>query len=293
MDSSIVTELSQARATQYSMAASAALAFYDIILTIPQESKLIWGAPRSVVKYLYLFNRYCLLGLVLPQTYIMGGFSGPLSDHVCKTYWVSVTWVLIVQTPMIGSFLVLLRVYALYKTVKHIKLFLALLSTLAWLSPTVILSYALATFWNGPDNFVYTPVPGLCAITSRPPYFWAYWPGLMVFQFAVCGILIAETIRNRNQRRMMNNGGVISYLLRDGIFYNLCMLAGHLANLPAYVALPDSLFLVAYAPDWTLDSLLISKIYLNLRHVATASDWAVATSLYVEDQQPEVSWESD
>ncbi|EJU05069.1 hypothetical protein DACRYDRAFT_114352 [Dacryopinax primogenitus] len=66
------TALFNASVEQYSFAVGLCLVVYDILLTTPDEVRLIWKTPRSFIKYLYFFNRYVALVLFFLVVYAPG-----------------------------------------------------------------------------------------------------------------------------------------------------------------------------------------------------------------------------
>ncbi|THH00149.1 hypothetical protein EW026_g2345 [Hermanssonia centrifuga] len=70
----IVQALQDANATRYLGAVGLVILFYDHLLTLPDEVKLVWGAPASFAKYAFLLNRYLVLASLITVAHAMAGF---------------------------------------------------------------------------------------------------------------------------------------------------------------------------------------------------------------------------
>ncbi|KZT52329.1 hypothetical protein CALCODRAFT_93046 [Calocera cornea HHB12733] len=125
----------------------------------------------------------------------------------------------------------------------------------------------------------YVQVPGICAISNKPAWLWSGWVGALIFESIVWVLLVWAAYQRSYFTSRFRCKNLSSCLLQDGIFYNTVILIFQIINLLAFTVFPDPLFLVAYVPDWTLSTVLIARIYLHLRDVATSSDWAQATTV--------------
>ncbi|KAF8874184.1 hypothetical protein BD779DRAFT_1567453 [Infundibulicybe gibba] len=59
--SALLQELTDARATNYLIVVAASLVVFDHIITIQQEVDLIWRNPWNLTSFLYIWNRYYTL----------------------------------------------------------------------------------------------------------------------------------------------------------------------------------------------------------------------------------------
>ncbi|KZT50613.1 hypothetical protein CALCODRAFT_504523 [Calocera cornea HHB12733] len=135
------------------------------------------------------------------------------------------------------------------------------------------------------NNMISLSIPGLCAPTDRPSWIWLMWPWAIIFQSTVCALLLYKFWESRKTQGGQYSGSLMSCLIRDGVFYNVILLACQTLNLVFYLALPDALFLFAFVPDWAISISLIGRIYLNLRDVANPHEWAQATTLFDNTKQ--------
>jgi len=281
MDSlaTIVNELYQARATQYGMAASATIVFYDVIITLPREVALIWPARRSLPKHLYLFTRYGTFLAMIGVVYIMGGFSPPLSSEACTVLTSFTALFAVIVGLCLGGYLITLRVYVLYKaSIRHSAIFFGVIWLSGWLPGLVIMSLSAWT-WSSSSDVVYLPIPGMCGIQSTgPSYLFSLWVWTILFQSIMCALLMRQAYQRRHLL-LSSPSSLIKCLLVDGIFYNVVILALQIANLIFFLVLPPALFRIAFAPEWAISVVMISRIYLNLRNVANHREWTKAISV--------------
>ncbi|OJA16639.1 hypothetical protein AZE42_04038 [Rhizopogon vesiculosus] len=70
-----VSELQNYRASQYVGVAGLVVLLWDHLLTFNDEVRLIWRAPLSIPKLLFLFNRYAVPISLIALTYATSGLS--------------------------------------------------------------------------------------------------------------------------------------------------------------------------------------------------------------------------
>jgi len=277
--SEIRTEVAQVRANQYMIAATTAMVIYDTILNLPQEMELIWKANRSWVKYFYLFNRYSVPTALVIHAVVMGGFWPGLNDDMCGTYERIFYPFTSLEGYVISDTLVLVRVWALYKGVKGIRLILVLIWLINAVPAIVIISVAALVASPGQSAAItlgYDPTFNICTVSGRPSYMWCVWIGMLFFQTAVCGMILYKTY---GHRRSLGSQNTMAIFLRDGLFFYTIILGAEILNLILFLTLPVDLYMIAFLPDWSLSALLISRIFLNLRHATTYHEWTQATTL--------------
>ncbi|KZT52316.1 hypothetical protein CALCODRAFT_92785 [Calocera cornea HHB12733] len=275
MDASVLTELAQGKGAQYIQGVGAVALLYDIVITFPDEVRLIWPAPRSITKYLYFVNRYTVAIAMIYDAWVMSGFASPMTDQVCWRYYFAIEmWDCLEGMGIIGA-LVLFRVYALYKTTKYITALLILLWAIYLFPATSITIWGFVTFYNQPGTLTYTPYLDTCALSGRPNDVYALWIPMLFFETVVFGMVMYKVY----QHTRMIQTPIMSVLFRDGLLYYGVMLTGEAVNLVAFVVFPDPLYFSLVHPNWCLASIIISRIYLNLRDVANAREWSTATAL--------------
>ncbi|KAI0331820.1 hypothetical protein GY45DRAFT_546379 [Cubamyces sp. BRFM 1775] len=135
--SSSSVEWAQIATIEYQFdATSAALFFYDFLLTIPDEVRLFWQSPRSLGSVLYLLIRYCALitnvaclvhnlpDSVYPEVMLTGAGCQAIQDIMTITQLVSTA---------AGSAFIALRIMALWSRSWYLG---SILFVLGLVSPT-------------------------------------------------------------------------------------------------------------------------------------------------------------
>jgi len=264
------------RGVQYAIAVGITALIYDLILTMETEIRLIWRSSRSLTKYLYLFNRYSVLVAVMVYAYFSAGFSAPMTDEFCYTYTFWTVSFEAAEGAGLITVLALLRVYALYRSTKGIKVVLVLLCTLDVVPAFTLSVLPMITYYKEQGTITYNSVLGICALSGKPSYTWIIWMCMVIYDSIVCAMIIYKTYQHT---RGSVHTPILSLLLRDGLLFYAIMLVSEILNLVAFTVFSSSLYLLGMYPQWCFASLLISRLYLNMRDVDNHHEWTIATAL--------------
>jgi len=209
----------------------------------------------------------------------MGGFTPSIPTEWCTLYSSAVAFVAQIMSWVLGSGLITMRVYLLYKnSMRHGAILFGLLWVACWLPGLVMDSIAQHSWLTESPN-LYSPLIRMCGFfNSRPPWFWTMWAPPMVFEATVCTLLVYKAYQDR-QLLLGTVSKLMSCLLRDGIFFNVVLFALQTVNMVFYLIFPNSLFSIGFIPTWAISVMLITRIHLSLRGVANPSDWTRATSV--------------
>jgi len=173
--------------------------------------------------------------------------------------------------------LILLRVYVLYKNMKGITIVLVLLWLCYTIPPLVIILVSIADYFNSSITVNYNSILGMCTLIGRTSYMFVEWVFMVLAESIVCAMITYKTVQHRHTSITTP---VMATLFRDGLLYYVVMLVGEGLNLVAFVVLSDTLYFFWSVPNWCLASLLISRLYLNLRGVHNPRDWDEATTFH-------------
>ncbi|KIM32227.1 hypothetical protein M408DRAFT_63533 [Serendipita vermifera MAFF 305830] len=286
----LVESLANLPPTRYACAAGTVVCFYDFILTFPNEVRYVW-APReklSITKVMFLWNRYAVLGWLVLGNYHISGFRGPLTDRVsfslCK---VTIIGTGIAQgiSIIIGVQLLALRVMALYKYERRIRIGVILWLTLCHAAlcgmtlAAVIRMYrefAILFFLPG-INTCYTVIDIASKLVYIPPLFAE--SVLLILQ-------IAKHVKSRKTREAYQSPLMVT-LYRDGYIYFATIMTIRLLCLFMFVFGPGSLRLIGNQLDFSLT--LISRFFLQLRAAAkklyeeTITDFSTTGDFHMGD----------
>ncbi|PIL33856.1 hypothetical protein GSI_03562 [Ganoderma sinense ZZ0214-1] len=146
-------------ATRYMSAAGLIILLYDHLLTFGDEVQYIWSAPATYAKYIFLLNRYTVLGILIAVAYEMCGFVG-----------VAFTDAIILKI-MAGGFVISFTAQVT-----------SMIYTLITLLPSIS--------WNS--------AAGMCILTKSSPILIAVWACPMIFElFVLCSTALNALDRPR------------------------------------------------------------------------------------------------
>lgn len=247
-----------ANTTRYLSAVGLVVLLYDHLLTFTDEYRLVWKAPSSLPKFVFLFNRYLVLGAQLAVAVEMCGFYGPfLSNLGCK-HLLFTTTTLGVASIGIADILVLIRVVILWdRNPVVIKLMIAgFLST--FIVQVVLVVLVLINLSPG---VVWSPLARMCVTSTASRYLTAVWSVPLSFE----ALVLLATIINALGRPRAAHVGLIGALYRDGISYFVVLAALRVVNLSLAAMDDPSVTFLGVFLVWALTTTVLNRSLLNLR----------------------------
>ncbi|KAG8688355.1 hypothetical protein FRC08_011481 [Ceratobasidium sp. 394] len=239
-------ELLHVRASRYVSAAGYVLLLYDYFLTLPDEVKLIWPTSWSLVKILFLINRYTVPIFLTVNSWAMSGFSNPPTDTVSIELGHAWTSIDNDQSSAegISNLLLLLRVHALYGRSRKILILLVIFYILTYAS--ILSTATLALVQLG-------------------------------FEIVIFGMTLYKCLEHAKAQQL--HTPLLKTLYRDGFLYFLIIVVIRILNLALWIVAPPSLIYLGLYFIWSLITLLISRLLLNLRNVSSYSQWQAETNV--------------
>jgi len=279
MDSldALFDEVRQVQAQSYLGIAAFCLLCYDIVITWDIEISLVWPAPLSLVKVLFLFNRYAVPGVYIWNVYMLSGtLTSVPGDSYCYYFFAFNLAMQAITTNGVGATLILLRVYALYNRNKRI---LALLVFLLLVELGMTLGISMYASVVTRDQMVFEPIFGTCALLTHLSWLWVVFLSMIIFDVTVFALILWKTWEHvRAAGPAGVRSSLFSVMLYDGVAYFAMMLAGETLNLVAFSSFPPTLFLVGLQIMWCVNTSMVSRIYLSLRSAARPQDWSDLTA---------------
>jgi len=141
---------------------------YEFILTSPSTVKLIWRSKKSIVKSIFLFNRYVSIAYISLDVFSL---FHPLSHSVCFGIYICTNALNIVCLSNY-HIVMLIRTWAIWRQKFAILLLLTVMLVLKAGSISVIAILALIHIHR--EGFPLAPVYHAC-ITELPSYMWFIW----------------------------------------------------------------------------------------------------------------------
>jgi len=241
--------------------AASAIIVYDYMITFDQEIELIWKARWSMVKYLFLVNRYYILCCVIFNNYAL--FTTSLTDSFCLRWFQWQGWTGLVGC-MIAEIILQARIYALYLLNKKV---LALMLTCFVASSTcaaVIMGRALSNI-----TAVSELIPGMpfCIPLDVPPRFYTFWIPILAFETLLCALALGRGIQTARAERgtFRFRRDLVNILVRDSVLYFLVILATYLTNLVVWSTQSEYLIEVPIAFSVAMSCVMGNRIILNVR----------------------------
>ncbi|KAH9829842.1 uncharacterized protein C8Q71DRAFT_887647 [Rhodofomes roseus] len=231
--------LSDVQTIRYSELASSTIIIFDHLLTLSQEYKLIWTAPWSIGKFLFLINRYYTLLTVIFNNYAL--FSNNLNDTVMSRVGASTladSFAAVHVLTQAYHFILLLRLYALYFLNKRMLVFMVANSIIAWAASAGIIGSLLANITATAHPFPMYPKP-FCAASGLSAYAYAFWIPMLVSECVLCALAVSRFVHMHHTRTgatlFQNGRRLVEALIRDSVWYFVVIFATYLANTIVFV----------------------------------------------------------
>ncbi|CAG7853518.1 SubName: Full=Uncharacterized protein {ECO:0000313/EMBL:CCA74187.1} [Serendipita indica DSM 11827] len=250
------------RISTYFTAASGVLLLYDYLLTLPGEIEHVWSAKLSLPTVLFYVNRYVPMPVLLLGVFHVSPFHAPQSLLLFLSYS--------------SSWLLLLRVVALYQGQVILQCILYAAFVLSHTSALVFVVSGLVPNW---DAVFYSKILKICSFDDVK-YFAGVYFSLIPFEFLLVALQINHLIRHQHLLRpqaatattQTRAAASLPHLLRtiyfDGSLYFLVVVALRLSAGFIVAYMGPSLWYMASWTEYSLSSLMVSRLFLHLRQVA-------------------------
>ncbi|TFK63371.1 hypothetical protein BDN72DRAFT_847692 [Pluteus cervinus] len=262
-DDSIIAGAKGDRFTQYFTLASLTWYLYDLLLTLDLEVNLLWPSKWTLMKVLYLLQRYLpfIDTVIVVMCWEFGKITNP---HSCEALYKTCGWTYFVGMTL-SEIILMRRTLAVWGNGKelHIALFLFLICCIA---PVY---FMLEKFY---EPLTYHPVPihGLyCFVTGQNHINFLTWAILTVYD---TGLLILIAIPAfRTYRSGGHQSTLFQVVYRDGILYYLYLVALSGLNVLWILKLPGGDTTLLTSVERVAYSILTSRAVLHIREQAYQS----------------------
>ncbi|KAF9500208.1 hypothetical protein BDN71DRAFT_1189847 [Pleurotus eryngii] len=259
------------RQASYTSVTSVALLLYDYSLTVYAEPSLIWSAPWSLGKALFLLTRY------LP--FLDGSLSlyrdfGPKTQR-CSLNDNIIGWSLILGTA-IAELIMVLRVWALWTRSRWVGVGLALLSAAAIVGTGIVyIKFSQQrSFPAGdiPNQFGCRPLDG--SNTERVIFIIVTVFEILMLILTVTRVLLDQTLRASS---------VIRGAYRDGVMYYALLAISSTVNAVMISKTQSPIATMLVLPQRILHSVLSARIILRVRGDALNRKAMLVESMPISD----------
>ncbi|KAJ7152053.1 hypothetical protein C8R46DRAFT_1121860 [Mycena filopes] len=252
-----------AQITSYVAAASLTLAIFEWFISLDREVDLVWSRRKSLVRWLYLWNRYFSLTMIsyCTSVYIRQTPSNGscfISQQVQGTS----------ATIIIGTvdLILLLRIWILCgrsRRIAYALLALVIAEITAMLCITTLTVNNLA-------EFVHFEFITGCYSPDVPKYFAAYPVPSLIVSFSMFCITLRICLRRiAASRALINTQSILVVFLRDGILWFLVVTLINPPQIGLWGWGRPTLIQVLMMPSLTAYSVIGGRVLLNMMEIAT------------------------
>lgn len=264
-----------AEATRCLTMAGFTVLIWDHICTIDEEIRFLWTAPPSLVKYLFLVNRY-----ITPLTQVLGIYYMSrlvtLSDISCRWVIMSMgfveTWSL-----SVWDLLLLFRVHALWGGHRGLVFGTYILYFLAYSCHAVV---GLISAIELVPHIYYDTFAQTCVAKNRPSVMAFEWIFSLSSETVVFGLTMVKVVEQRANDRTYNP--LMNSLHYGQVIYNVVIIAIRVFNLFIWITLPPSLTFLGVFFIWAMITALVTRMMLHLRRVACSNPQQSHASFFGE-----------
>ncbi|KAG2144277.1 hypothetical protein DEU56DRAFT_900131 [Suillus clintonianus] len=246
-------------------AAGHTLLVYDYLLTFKYEFFYIWKAPWTVVKILFLLNRY---GNLIGQTAIRLEEAGLLahgSQLFCQRFAIFTTCFMFISTESI-HILVLVRAWAIWGTRKRVT------TILIWsymLYVIMLLAGSANTLHISHIPYLHLDMIQVC-VAEMPKYVWLIYVGSFILD-AVLFILTTRSLwKYSREFRALYPSELLHVLFRDAILFFIASMFSNALTVASWTAYRDNpKYFLGKGFATPLLSVAGQRLVLNLRGLKT------------------------
>jgi len=217
--------------SRHSDLAAATLVLYDHLITFTDEISLIWSAPWSKAKILFILLRYHYIVLVVINTVAI--FSREMSIETCKIWFRWQDFVSLI-TSVLTQLTLQMRVHAMYNDCRwmHALLIVAFFCSYSASLGALIAAIVLT------DKVTDTPVgpagPRFCAMQSPSVLGGSYYVPLLVLEtllVVLVGYKGYQAWRESDKSpNFIKGGGLLVILTRDSFLWFIAVFGVYLTN---------------------------------------------------------------
>ncbi|KAL0952113.1 hypothetical protein HGRIS_008743 [Hohenbuehelia grisea] len=259
MESSLpVSSLFRLKTATYMPVSSTALLIYDYIITLIDEIRLVWWAPWSIGKALFLLTRYPVLVNNCLELYRNVAPTVPQCKHLdSESGYVSIVGI------MVAEIILVIRVWALWERNWKMGAFLATLV----LTGLIVAVVAVSRYFSTTQLYVAPPelknaLPGCHDFGTNTSSFIPYVV-LMAFETV---IFILMFVKGLKHYKGLSQSKFLYGFYQDGIIYYAFLLVVSIINIIVLSREPPEYVNLLISVQRSLHSMLSARILLHLRH---------------------------
>lgn len=256
----LIRAVSDIALSRYLSAVGVTLVIYDWVLLFKVESQTIWPSRWTIPKALYYYIRIVTLPFIIFASYELMDFRPAFSQALCRA------WPAIVTIPMFSTFaasnwLFTLRLIALYKRKPWLIWFMRFFYFCTYAASFSMLILALFKYGETVDYF---PQIKACGALEASPTFPAMFYAPAAYELLIFALTAHQAYKDASVITDSSSAPFLIVLYRDGLVCFLVMLALRSWNIWLYAAEPISSLNVGVNIFWAVNTILSTRVYLNL-----------------------------
>lgn len=276
----VVQALNHQQLVAYLDVVASTIFLYDYVLTLRMEIDLVWYSKWTLLKILYLVQRYApfydTVGLVLYHQFVIG-----LSPSYCLVNYKISGWSFI-SSIAISEVILALRLWAVWRKSLKIAVGLSLFFLACWVANFVVMGIFLNSMAFAKSPF---PYPG-CFIVAGSHILAVCWILLMVYD---AGNLVMMVIPGFAAYRTGGSSQLVRVVYRDGVIYYVYIFLVSLVNVIVINRLPPDLVHLLSSFERILHCILTSRIVLHIREIGAVdhihgTDTVALTSMHTPSE---------
>jgi len=191
-------------------AAALTLFLWDVLLNLSREIPIVWTTRLTVIKVLYLVNRYVAPLSMAVHIWTFSGLSSGLSDSRCRIIY-SIASLAELLCISFVSLVIAIRLYAVYElSSRALYIFIAF-----WFIIFVSVSaLTVPNLWLRLNSMRYVPVFNVCALNISSTFWTQLLPKVIEH-----GVLCIFLIYNAMSTPRSSQTAMVAMLYRGGIVY--------------------------------------------------------------------------
>ncbi|KAF9559140.1 hypothetical protein CPC08DRAFT_530233 [Agrocybe pediades] len=249
--SAFIQGIQELQVIRYTRIIASSVIFYDHVVTLGDEVRLMWNGKWSLVKILFFMIRYYALPSAIFSLYSI--FTPFLTDEVSMRI---VRWDM--ATAFLATFLteavLVIRLYALYNRNRKVLVFM--LNMVAGSASMAVL----------------LPSGITCTFPPLPPRAYAFWIPFTTFDSVLCAFAIYrgyQSFKSSVDRHGSLANRLLKVMIRDSIFIFIILTLAYISGTLVWVKLLNADILIPGAFITTLCTVLPTRMILNIRDTAS------------------------
>ncbi|EJC98762.1 uncharacterized protein FOMMEDRAFT_170963 [Fomitiporia mediterranea MF3/22] len=239
-----------------------ALLFYDYLLTLEDELKLIWQSKWSFPKAVFLITRY---GPVIDLSIVTAfHFKSATPDECLRIY--KAGGMLLYFGICFTELIPVLRTWAIWGKSRTITILLFI-----WSAINLGISAVLVTLYFNSAQFTSLPagVPG-CLVSNANSFIVGSWSILVVFESGILGITVLKGVQlyKEYEDKQLRNSALFNAVFTNGAIFYVYIFAISVGNVIVVRSLPREFVQLLASVERVSHALLTGRLFIAIRRAA-------------------------